>query len=708
MNRVISLGEFDFAWFRKIKWAAKPVGRHGSHYRLTYKNIITAFDIECSTISLESGPQAFMYVWQWQFGNEYTVIGRTWDELRTFIKKLTRGFSRDQAVWVAVHNLSYEFQFLRGQFHFNPEDVFCMKSRKILTCRVPGVEFHCSYIHSNMSLKEYLKKYKAEHKKLDGGEFNYNIIRYPWTELKPREIEYAVNDVLGLVEAIEIQMQAEGDTIYTFPLTSTSYVRRKARKAMEGSGHAYIKGILPDLDQYELMREAFRGGNTHANRWYAHKILHNVQSWDRSSSYPDVMCNRLFPVRAFEKHDKHTDMSELLHMIHDRGRACLFRLRLWNVRLKDRYWPVPYLAKDKCRFVRNSVNDNGRIISADYLETSITDIDLMIILGEYDFDAAEPFDVYSTTYGELPKELTNLIKQLYKDKTELKGVEGAEIQYQLSKEQINAVYGMACQDPVKDMIEYIAESDELYIQRHKIPNNLPEAEKRKQEKKIKKELLEAYSKKAFLTYAWGVWTTAHARAALEEGIKIAGDDCVYVDTDSVKFLGEHSFDDFNKTAESASRKSGAYAVDKKGKTHFMGVFEEEQSYYEFATLGSKKYAYRHEEGGAMGATIAGVSKDVWEGDKLLKAGGGAELDRNGGLKAFLTPGFIFRDAGGVELIYNDNPVIQPILIDGHTLEITSNVVIKDSTYTLGITQEYRDLLFNIREEDLDIFDNIEV
>ena len=153
MNQIVTPSTFPFVWFRKIKFLPRPVGNHAGHYKMAYKNIVTAFDIECSTIETAKGPQAFMYVWQWQFGTEYTVVGRTWDELKAFIKKLTKGMFKEQGIWVAVHNLSYEFQFLRGVFHFSEEDVFCMKSRKILSARLPHIEFHCSYIHSNMSLK---------------------------------------------------------------------------------------------------------------------------------------------------------------------------------------------------------------------------------------------------------------------------------------------------------------------------------------------------------------------------------------------------------------------------------------------------------------------------------------------------------------------------------------------------------------------------
>ena len=66
------------------------------------------------------------------------------------------------------------------------------------------------------------------------------------------------------------------------------------------------------------------------------------------------------------------------------------------------------------------------------------------------------------------------------------------------------------------------------------------------------------------------------------------------------------------------------------------------------------------------------------------------MAKHGGLEAF-KPGFVFRDAGGTEAVYNDN-IDKVITVDGHDLHITDNVVIRPSSYTLGITGEYKMLL----------------
>ena len=64
------------------------------------------------------------------------------------------------------------------------------------------------------------------------------------------------------------------------------------------------------------------------------------------------------------------------------------------------------------------------------------------------------------------------------------------------------------------------------------------------------------------------------------------------------------------------------------------------------------------------------------------------------------PGFIFRKAGGTESRYNDDPEIKEVTIQGHKLRITSNVAIIPSTYHLGITAEYSQLLRFLSSTDI--------
>ena len=204
-------------------------------------------------------------------------------------------------------------------------------------------------------------------------------------------------------------------------------------------------------------------------------------------------------------------------------------------------------------------------------------------------------------------------------------------------------------------------------------------------------LLEKANKRSMFSYAVGCWTTAWARLELERGIQLVhetpGADFIYADTDSVKYIGSVDWTGYNNRCISECKVSGAYAVDPMGITHYMGVYESEDDpekgycYYEFKTLGAKKYAFNKEPGGKTFVTIAGVNKKK----------GGAELDKHGGLSAF-KEGFIFREAGGTMAVYNDAPDMAPQEIDGHVLRITANVAILPSTYRLGITGEYERII----------------
>lgn len=672
---VVKCADFEpQQYFKNCSLVKKRKGNPGGKKR-HYIDLVTAFDIESSII--EGTEQSIMYIWQWQFGLDYTVIGRTWEEFTDLQTRIKSALPANTWLVVYVHNLSYEFQFLKGIYHFIPEDVFAIASRKVLKCDMYGVfELRCSYKLTNMSLKQFTSKMKVEHVKLSGDDFDYSKRRYPWTELTQTEIEYCVNDVLGLVEAIQALMARDGDTLQTIPLTSTGYVRRNAKHAMRDKvHHNFVYSILPDYETYKALREAFRGGNTHANRFYAGDIVEYVHSADRSSSYPAVMCNCEFPMSVFVPIlPKDLNPGYIARCITIRHKALLLRIGIKNLRLKDPYWGCPYLSKDKCRNIHKAVDteDNGRILEADYLETTVTDIDLKIIMEEYTGDIIFLQGWYSS-YKKLPDPIINEVVKYYKDKTELKGVKGQEIYYDKSKALLNSLYGMMAQDPVKHSIIFrqLGDWDE---------DDLPD-----------EEILAKSYKRAFLAYQWGVWVTAHSRDALERGVRLVheteGADFIYCDTDSVKYTGTVDWSAYNKDRINECMNSGAFATDPSGGTHYMGVYETEDlpdtgcAYRYFKTLGAKKYAYVEREGEKCHCTVAGVNKK----------NGGNELDKHGGISAF-EEGFIFKEAGGTQAIYNDDPQISKMEIDGHVLPITANVSIVPSEYTLGITGEYERII----------------
>lgn len=670
---------FDFDIIESAE-TAKHKGGSKRGDRKTYKNLVCAFDIE--TTRIEEIDQSIMYIWQFQVDEICTVYGRTWEEYRTFIDGICAVLGDDYLV-VYVHNLSYEFQFLAGIYPFKTFEVFAVESRKVLKCEMYGhIEYRCSYLQTNMSLAQFTKKMNVKHQKLSGAEFDYTKQRYPWTELSDRELEYCVNDVRGLVEAIKAEMQRDNDNLYTIPMTSTGYVRRDAKKVMNArSIKADVIDSQPDIDLYMALRDAFRGGDTHASRFYAGAVVENVESYDRSSSYPDVIVNCQYPITPFY-HVGAASLKDVKYYM-QKGRALVMRIAMYNVRLRDKYSPVPYIPKAKTQSCVNAEIDNGRVLSAEYLEMAVTDIDMKIILDQYDADNVVISDMWHSRYGYLPRAYRELVKKYYVQKTELKGVDGMEVYYDKSKNLLNSLYGMMAQDPVKQSIEF--------IQGEFIQGAQPVGE-----------LLDSAVKKAFLCYQWGVWVTAHARRELRRAIDLCGMNFVYTDTDSVKYVkSEIEWETLNAGIKQRSTDSGAYATDPAGNVHYMGVWEHDDSYAKFKTLGAKKYAYVYKDKKCKPDKCSRAANCTLKGGEYCKGtyctiagvgkkSGAEEIDKAGGLEAF-DVGFIFRDAGGLESVYNDDDY-GAYTVDGREIYITRNVCLRPSTYTVSITEDYATLL----------------
>lgn len=682
---------------RNRPYAQRRKGNPCSRMPKYYKDMVTAFDIETTRLhdytreeldnDASLSDDTVMYIWQWCFTynisklpetpvyKEVCIYGRTWSEFLGFADALTENMGERDFIMVFDHNLAYEFQFLRGILPFKEDDVFSVKSRVPLYASSNHLEFRCSYKQSNMSLRKFAEQMGCPHQKT---ELDYDKKRYYYTPLTHDEIEYAVNDVICLTEAMIIRMTRDNDNLYSVPLTSTGYVRREVKEAVKADKktHKLIKDIQPDFDVYLELKEAFRGGNTHANRYYSNEIIKGViHSADRSSSYPAVICNCEYPMSKFE-HVADTSIDNIKYLMNTLHRCILTRVKITGLHLQDEHWGCPYIALAKSREIQNEVLDNGRVISASEVILTITDVDLRIILDEYDFDSITFFDTYSAKYGKIPKVIVDKVIEYYVKKTTLKGVDGQEYFYAKNKNLLNSIYGMMVQDMVKILVLY-EEGDEDGTQGY-FQEDL---------NAVPIDIFEKAQKKAFLNYGWGVWVTAWARYELERGIKLAGDGFIYCDTDSVKYVGDVDWTDYNNEKIQESMESGSHATDPKGKEHYMGVFEAEHDMSEFKTMGAKKYAYIDTDG-KLSITIAGVGKSSGRDELIAKADGRDPME-------LFAEGFEFNSkAGGLEAVYNDMPYgdqREAINDEGKPVTVISNVTLRPSTYTVSLTPDYREL-----------------
>ena len=466
LDNVVNVNDFDYSILEGVKLVKRKRGQKKKYY-----DLVCAFDIETTNVTRYR--QAIMYIWQFQIDDKCTVIGRYWEEFIAFYNKLTEIFTDGKLV-VLVHNLSFEFQWLKSLIPI--DKVFAMSDRKVLYFISNSLEFRCTYLHSNMSLAKYLQKMEVESKKLEG--FDYTKKRYSWTQLSDEELLCCINDVRGLVEAYKYELAKDGDTVISVPYTSTGYVRRIFKKALEPINYQ-IRQMLPDLEVFNGLRHAFRGGNTHANRYNSNRLLDNVYSYDISSSYPSVLLSEDYPTK-FTK--KSTDkLKQALRL----GKACLIHIYMEDIMLRDDAEPIPYIPKGKCLRCVNPEMDNGRVLSADALEMWITEIDLSIIHKQYSYKY-QVLDLFTATKKKLPKAYTDLLFSMFEKKTKLKG-SGDDYSYNKYKSQVNSVYGLTVQNPCKE--HYVFEDGVVKVN----------------ESEDMSSLIGRYQRKGWLPYQWGVW-----------------------------------------------------------------------------------------------------------------------------------------------------------------------------------------------------------
>ena len=652
--------------------------------RKKYDNTIYTFDIETSSYLILNNKQlnaldyadlskkdqedclfmSNMYIWM--FGiNDQVYYGRTWEELKIFLLRI-ESWATDYKKYVFVHNLAYEFQFMRNEFQM--KNVFARKSRKPIKFELEdfNFEFRCSYMMTNCSLEKLPKIYQLNVKKLVGN-LDYTKIRNSKTELSEKELAYCENDCLVVYEYIKKELETY-ETLKNLPLTSTGHVRKELKEKID-KDYSYKnkvrRAVNCDGHIYNLLIEAFAGGYTHANWIYTDSIVENVESYDFTSSYPYVMVTHKFPSNEFRKINL-TNINQMKDCF-----AYIIYVKFKNIRCK---YYNNFISQSKCRSILKGRYDNGRIIGADELEIVLTDVDFKLIFETYDFDEYEILESYYSIYDYLPKQFIEFILEKYVNKTKYKNVEGMEVEYVLEKAKFNSLYGMAVTNNIKDTVIY---DNEKGWTEESITND-----------EILK-LLEKEKETGFLSFAYGVWVTAWARYNLLSNLIKLDKYVIYADTDSLKLCGKFDINIIKNYNESVKQKIEKVSKeleidinkfmpkDSKGISHELGVFDHDASYKKFITQGAKKYAYE-DKNGEIHITVSGVPK---KGAKALKK-----------LEDFKDD-FVFdyKDTGKNLLIYNDE-MDKFMLTDyqGNCEEITAKFgcTLVPTTYELGKSEEY--------------------
>lgn len=476
--------------------------------------------------------------------------------------------------------------------------------------------------------------------------------------------------------------------------------------------------------EYQELKECFQGGFTHAN---AHRIgiTHTkVGSFDFSSSYPAVMVAFKYPMSK-GKYVGTITRDQLMELC--KNYCCMFRVRATNVIPKNNFEhplslskcrnedgkPLRYKTKvDGENKHHNVTLDNGRIITAEYLETTMTEQDFFTYERYYDQETLELFDCYIYYKAYLPTPFIKSVLKLYKDKTELKGIPGREVDYLLSKEMLNSTYGMTVTDIVRENLEYSMNDPRGFTSNY-------EDEKYDEDEYLGAQIQRYNSNPyRFLFYPWGVWITSYARANLFSGIRSIGEDYIYSDTDSIKFTNVEKHMDYietyNKDIMEKLRVACKYhkigfcatfPTNSLGEKKQLGIWDFEGVYDEFKTLGAKRYMWR--KGDKYSITVAGINKN--SGKDFLVNEANRINERRKSKTNLFSPFDLFNldlvvpkeYSGRLSLTYIDDEIegdIKDYLGNEYHYHELSGIHMESSDYSFNPVDNFLEYLFTIREE----------
>lgn len=588
---------------------AVTVGRRVKEGRRCIK-AVAAFDIETTAYDDGGTERRAMFHWQFSYNNDYLVIGRTLEELGILCDKLQNAFTFKRLT-ICVQNLSYEFNFIAQYMEskYGAGDYLFFSSREVVHMTFGALHFVDISIMHMLSLEKLGEDYNLFYRK-SSGDLDYEKRFTIDTPLTREELGYCLLDVLVPVEWWQLIEETRGYSTYNMPITKTAFVRQPLRESLKRDyeiipGKQYrdwIKTMQNDYSVFLMLASQFQGGIVVLASGYAGQELRgDIRCRDFTSSYPYVMTNPeyYYPMGKFQLYGRITleDKDKLIKLL--TNYCCLFRAVFYDLTLKPGR-PAAFISSSKCEYTENAVRHNGKIVRASLVVKICNEIEYKDICENYTFSDCDFKDFYVTRRGMLPERIREAILKFFRDKTQLKGIEGKELEYLLSKGDLNAIYGMMAMNPLRALYE-LDLTEMAAIEKPLSPKET--------EDRYKKAV---HSKNNFLNYAWGCWVTSWARHNLLRAMNlitsISQNAWIYSDTDSVYYFSsseiEKAFEDFNKKLT-----AGSYSArnEKTGKVSTLGEMTPDGEYLMFKGFGAKKYLLQKPDG-KYKLTVAGVPK----------------------------------------------------------------------------------------------------
>lgn len=642
--------------------------------------VFGVLDIETSTLEQDNEPIA---VWlSYGVFSLYRVDTKTkiktyryreWEELRQAFEDVRACFG-DKTTLVYVHNLSFDIDYIYKNLS-RPKSMLSNSSHGIIASILedyPFIEFRCSYKLSGMSLAKIGKS--LGYPKLDS---TYRFI-LPQDEVTPDEWSYCERDCDVVGKYILQVILPEFKHLRNIPLTKTGRVRKTFAKHYSETEKTPLWDTLPPEDCYQAMQDAFAGGLCLCNPMYTGQVITDVDSYDIKSSYPFVMLTERYPYTITR------DYEPTLEMLKEKFWIAKIRFH----KIKSRFaWGWLSDAKMNAVDTITAERYNGKLLNAGWIERTITNVDYEMICKTYTFENIEILEFYHLrNYGYLPSPYIETIKQFAIKKSDLSKVVKSlseddpqyiekNIEYMLSKNDFNGIYGMSVQKLVQtdyfltDDFQY-SSADPVYAQTNK------------------------HIKRNFL---FGIYITAYARKNLLTAVLHNSPHLLlYTDTDSIKFVSNGVFHGTNVRMLKRYRKYPALRN--------LGIFEHDAHYDKFVYWGAKKYCY--EKHGKVYTTVAGLPK-IKDKPLMFYRENPDDLEELTNIEQFHPP-MIFKDCKlGSKYIYLDhsfdsedgfdmvnfkqNLGVQEYL-EKHNIHTVGGVGLYKVSYSLDITESDKELI----------------
>lgn len=600
-------------YFPPALWSVH-CGRAGKDKDTSYDilEVFAGYDTETTNIRQIDGWYAYVYHFQIALANQRETcvyLFRKWEVFLWFLDELVSfydlGEKRRLIMWVA--NFSFEFQFLRERLEWDRGewDFFAKEEREPLKATYRGLEFREALSISGGNLAHLAKTYCKTQKLV--GDLDYKSIeRNSETPLTNTERAYCINDVVILAE---FSQRIFADYIRPFkkvPMTKTSilideYKRnlkkqcrdRDKRLGLEdgeslASWMDYIHSCQPDEATYKTWFDyLFRGGYVHANALYTDIVVHCIPR-DITSSYPAYMLLGYVPVTPFTPEPFREELLE--------KKCCILRVQYDFITTTT---PHSIESKNKIVSIINGVFDNGRLVSCDFCELWQTEHDFKAFNLFYRSQTGHPptvVECYTAKRGKIPSYVLDVLSKYYLRKQELKASGLNKTQdYAVAKIITNSNFGALVKRIRLQKISY----DHGWSTDTITPDYNKEIEK------------------TILLPQWGIWVTAGARCqyllSMLYKLTKAGVDCVYLDTDSIKYRPSHKAEKIFQHYNNSVRRHLKNRKLRNPHYHDLGMYDVEERdengrprAVKMKTLGAKRYIY--EVDGKVTATIAGMPK----------------------------------------------------------------------------------------------------